>query len=327
MYDLNLLLPNVDSRKYSVDEKFKLLKSYLYELTETLSAVILSLDENVSEQLSAVKEAKKQNENSEKSSQQTIRAKLKKEFQEKFTELKSEILSTAEEIEEAYTTAISESETEILENVSHTFVSQSEFGTYRDTANTRISQTSDSISLINSDIEEIETSLDTYKASNNAELTILENAIISGVEEKYVKKDELTEVQEIFSSEVTQTETDITEEFSRKIEEVKEDLSSVGGNVSELISSLDVYIRRGELYDGVFGMEIGRSDSNIKARFTNERLSFIEGDTEVAYISGNNLYITRAQVLDYLEIGNETQGYFTFDVTENGLEVRWSYGN
>ena len=68
------------------------------------------------------------------------------------------------------------------------------------------------------------------------------------------------------------------------------------------------------------------SDSNIKARFTNDRLSFYQGASEVAYISGSSLYITNADVLDYLRIGNSSQGYFLFDTTSNGLEVRWIDG-
>jgi hypothetical protein len=94
-----------------------------------------------------------------------------------------------------------------------------------------------------------------------------------------------------------------------------------------LVSDLDVYIRRGELEENVYGIEIGRSDSNIKARFTNDRLSFYQGASEVAYISGSSLYITNADVLDYLRIGNSSQGYFLFDTTSNGLEVRWIDGN
>ena len=33
------------------------------------------------------------------------------------------------------------------------------------------------------------------------------------------------------------------------------------------------------------------------------------------------------EIIDYLKIGNATDGYFTFDVSENGLEVMWSGGN
>jgi hypothetical protein len=68
-------------------------------------------------------------------------------------------------------------------------------------------------------------------------------------------------------------------------------------------------------------------DSNIKARFTNDKLSFVQGEMEVAYISGNSLFITRSEITDYIKIGNSGQGYFTFDVTENGLEVKWSNGS
>ena len=118
-----------------------------------------------------------------------------------------------------------------------------------------------------------------------------------------------------------------TEAFSENIASVEKDLSTVGGEVQELVSSLDVYIRRGMLEDDVYGIEIGRSDSNIKARFTNDRLSFYQGVSEVAYISGSSLYITNADVLDYLRIGNSAHGYFLFDTTSNGLEVRWIDGN
>lgn len=79
--------------------------------------------------------------------------------------------------------------------------------------------------------------------------------------------------------------------------------------------------------DGVYGIEIGRSDSNVKARFTNDKLSFYQGVAEVAYISGSALYITNAEIIDYLKIGNSNDGYFLFDTTRNGLEVRWIDGD
>jgi hypothetical protein len=88
-----------------------------------------------------------------------------------------------------------------------------------------------------------------------------------------------------------------------------------------------VFIRRGELESGVYGIEIGRSDSPVRARFTNDRLSFYQGKSEVAYISGSSLYITNADVLDFLRIGNSLDGYFLFDTTSNGLEVRWIDGD
>ena len=44
MYDLNLSVPNISATKYSDDEKFYLLKNYLYELNETLSYALSNVD-------------------------------------------------------------------------------------------------------------------------------------------------------------------------------------------------------------------------------------------------------------------------------------------
>lgn len=53
MYELNLLLPDISSKKYGIDEKFTVLKGYLTELNETLSIALSSLDtENLSPSLS-----------------------------------------------------------------------------------------------------------------------------------------------------------------------------------------------------------------------------------------------------------------------------------
>lgn len=49
---------------------------------------------------------------------------------------------------------------------------------------------------------------------------------------------------------------------------------------------------------------LGRSDSGIVLKITNERISFMSGDTEVAYISDMRLYITDAVFLAGMHIGD-----------------------
>jgi tetrahydromethanopterin S-methyltransferase subunit B len=153
---------------------------------------------------------------------------------------------------------------------------------------------------------------------------------------EYVAKGELGQYTEQALHSITVDGKGVTqyfEEISRLEEQAGNMRSELDGNSTALeslgadVARLGAYIRTGKLSDGVYGIEIGRSDSNIKARFTNDRLSFYQGLSEVAYISGSNLYITRAEILDYFRIGNSTDGYFTFDVSENGLEVMWSGGN
>lgn len=320
MYDLNLSVPNLTSPKYSNDNRFLLLKNYLYELNETLSFALGDRPE------SEIQNLKKSIETEKDTEKQNI-IHLKNDSKKRFEELKEKIIRTAEEIEMDYSTAILKSEEAILQKAHGEFATKTEFGEYRNQVDTELLQTAESISANAKTTEEISTYLENYKKTNNAQLTIQAEEILSQVDNIYSAKTELGDLEERVSSQISQTAEGITETFSESLTVLGEDLSSVGGEVKELVSSLDVYIRRGELEDGVYGIEIGRSDSNIKARFTNDRLSFYQGLSEVAYISGSNLYITRAEILDYFKIGNSTDGYFTFDVSENGLEVMWSGGN
>lgn len=320
MYDLNLTVPNLTSPKYSSDNRFLLLKNYLYELNETLSYALSDKTNSVVESLSQTveKDKKVQEENVLRLKQQSLK---------KFEDLKEQILRTAEEIETDYSTAISKSETEILQTARGEFATKTEFGEYKNQVDTQFLETADKISATAAATEEIATDLESFKKSANAEFTVQAQAIISQVDSIYSAKTDLDDLEERISSQITQTSENITENFSENLSRVESDISFVGGELTELVSSLDVYIRRGELEECVYGIEIGRSDSNVKARFTNDRLSFFQGFEEVAYISGSNLYITRAEILDYLKIGNTADGYFVFDLTENGLEVMWTYGS
>ena len=313
-------MPNISTSKYSDDEKFYLLKNYLYELNECLSFALSNID------YSNLKESIK-NKIEEKSEEEISYEKIIKENKEKFENLKNKIIITADEIFENCKSEIKNSENEILGKVQNDFLAISEFGEYKSETASIIKENADAITLNSSNIETANNNLENYKSENNSELNLRAEAIISQVENIFAKKSEYDEFTEIISSQITQTSKNITENFENSVLSAKEDISTLGGTVSELIYSLNTYIKRGELENGVYGIEIGRSDSNIKARFTNEKLSFLQGTTEVAYISGNNLYILRAEIIDYIKIGDIEKGYFIFDVTDNGLEVKWSYGN
>lgn len=320
MYDLNLSVPNISTTKYSDDEKFYLLKNYLYELNETLSYALSNVDSsNLSNGLKIEIENVK-NDASEIHN-------LKQDSLQRFNELKNKIIITANEIFENCNTEIEKTEKEILLKAESDFVAKSQFGEYKNEVNTSIKENSQAIELNANNIESTLNDLEHYKIQNNSDISIQASAIISQVENLFTKKSDLEDFSESVSSQITQNSENITEVFSECISKIDNDLLDLENNVSELVYSLDAYIKRGELESGVYGIEIGRSDSNIKARFTNDKLSFMQSGVEVAYISKNNLYITRAEITDYFKIGNSSVGCFTFDVTDNGLEVKWSYGS
>ena len=73
-------------------------------------------------------------------------------------------------------------------------------------------------------------------------------------------------------------------------------------------------------YGGVIGVEIGDLTSDIapfKVRLTGQRLSFIAGSEEVAYMSDSTLFITQAHVT-----GKVTLGSYEIDTTD-GLALKY----
>ncbi|MBR5442606.1 MAG: hypothetical protein IKV44_06595 [Clostridia bacterium] len=340
MYDLNLIVPDITSAKYSQDNKFLLLKHYLYELNEVLS---LALSDKTYGEIHQLQKAVEETEEKQAVSVKQLQA----QSVQKFNKLREQIISTADEIEKNYRSAISESESQLMQSVTGEFVAKSDFGDYKNTVQTTLDQQAESISLNAQSVEQVQTgiaaveaeqskikqdvtadalNLEEYKKTARSELSLQSDAIISQVESVYATKDDAEQMEARVESRIVQSSTDITESFNQSIEQTAESIGEVQVSMSQFVSELEVYIRRGELAEGVYGIEIGRTDSNIKARFTNDRLSFYRGTSEIAYISGNSLYITDAHVLDYLKIGNSEQGYFMFDSTENGLEVRWING-
>lgn len=57
---------------------------------------------------------------------------------------------------------------------------------------------------------------------------------------------------------------------------------------------------------------MGSSASSVKMRLTNTRLSFVQpGDsaTELAYFSGNRLFITKMEAVEQISIGTTENGF------------------
>ena len=74
------------------------------------------------------------------------------------------------------------------------------------------------------------------------------------------------------------------------------------------------------------GLQIGKSDSTFSSLFSNEKLGFYDGDTEVSYIGNKAMYITDARVTNTLSVGSEQQGWFDWVMTANGLGMKWKSG-
>lgn len=127
---------------------------------------------------------------------------------------------------------------------------------------------------------------DTY----NAELLSQTKASIEVLSAEINSK--VTTLDDRLSSRIEQTTTSITQTFTEQSEELEDRLGS-----------LETYIRT-----DASGMEIGKSNSRFKTKIDNEKLAFLEGDEEIAYISNNKMYITEADVTNKLTIGTQDLG-------------------
>ncbi|MDO4853648.1 MAG: hypothetical protein Q4A88_09570, partial [Clostridia bacterium] len=103
---------------------------------------------------------------------------------------------------------------------------------------------------------------------------------------------EVATLDDKLSSRIEQTTTSITQTFTEQAEEM-----------DGRLGSLETYIRT-----DASGMEIGKSNSRFKTKIDNEKLAFLEGDEEIAYISNNRMYITEANVTNKLTVGAKTLG-------------------
>lgn len=67
---------------------------------------------------------------------------------------------------------------------------------------------------------------------------------------------------------------------------------------------------------------LGQTNSKFKLRITNTSIDFLEGTEAVAYISNQNLYITRAIIKDEIQIGDGT-GWVLKRRPNGNLGLRW----
>ena len=83
---------------------------------------------------------------------------------------------------------------------------------------------------------------------------------------------------------------------------------------ADYLSKVDQYIR----FAGA-SIELGKRDNPVKLVITNDRISFMTGDTESAYISDNQLYITDSTILNKLRVGH----WETKEDDLGNLNTRW----
>lgn len=144
--------------------------------------------------------------------------------------------------------------------------------------------------------------------SSSEELTqafqVADGELLSRISQTFTSTDEFQSYQETISTQMKQTASDWTFQFTNVMQEFNNFSDETQENFNEIVK----YIR---FIDGniILGM-IGNSST---LKISNGRISFMTGESEVAYISDGKLYITDGEFLNSLQLGN-----FTFEPRNNG---------
>lgn len=188
---------------------------------------------------------------------------------------------------------------EISKRLVGTYVAQSDFGDYREFTENQFSATSTRIDQTYTNIQAVETNVENAKKDIDGSLATISNDVTT------------------LEQDLDQASTDL----NAGIKVVEEQLNSTVTAIKEITAN----IKSGLLADGVYGIEVGQTESvngeevyDKFARFTADRLSFYDHNgTEVAYISDYKLHITDAEIKGILKLGG-----YSIDTTK-GLTFKW----
>lgn len=122
--------------------------------------------------------------------------------------------------------------------------------------------------------------------------------------EEYSKTSDIEELNQRISTTFAQMAGEISYTFTT----LSERITNENGELTRELNELTKYVR---IVNG--DLELGEVDNPLITRLVNGKLSFVLNGTEVAYISDNKLYITEAEILTSIIIGN-----FAFVPRTNG---------
>ena len=111
---------------------------------------------------------------------------------------------------------------------------------------------------------------------------------------------------------------EITRSVANQIAEVAGDVDGLAEDMADFRETVSGYMD----FNGD-SLAIGVVGSSFKTEITNTEMAFTENGEKVAYVSNNDMYITRARVTDTLSVGTVNNGYFDFVTLAGGLALKW----
>ena len=119
--------------------------------------------------------------------------------------------------------------------------------------------------------------------------------ILTQVSNDYFLKDDANSLIESVNTQFSQT----NEEFEFRFNEFQRDILDVQSGADARFENISKYIR---FIDG--NIILGESGNELTLKIQNDRISFLEGNAEVAYFSNRKLYVNDGEYINSLRLGN-----------------------
>ena len=120
------------------------------------------------------------------------------------------------------------------------------------------------------------------------------DSIMTSVSENYYLKGETDDLIESITTEMTQT----SEGWDFNFNEMKQNLNDLENDTDAQFEEIEKYIR---FIDGsIFVGEVG---NELELKIANDRISFIQNNSEVAYFTDKKMYVTDGQFQNSLRLG------------------------
>ena len=138
----------------------------------------------------------------------------------------------------------------------------------------------------------------------SAQIAATSESIMTTVADEYYLKADTDSLVEAVSTQITQTAEDVELRFTK----FTADMDAVAAGVDAQFEEISKYIR---FVEG--NIVLGEEGNTLTLRIELDRIAFLDSGLEVAYFSNNKLYVTDAEFLNSLQLGN-----FAFIPRDNG---------
>lgn len=146
--------------------------------------------------------------------------------------------------------------------------------------------------------DEIYENLDTQYIDMSSRIESTTESIMAEVSRAYAKSEDMDWVTGKVSTLLTQTADGFTLSASQ-IQTIRNEVAGINTELGNKLEEILMYMK----FD-TSGLSIGKQGNPMSVKITNERISIMQNNSEIAYFSGSKLYVKRGEFLESMKLGN-----------------------